>query len=784
MFLETLSSKFQKSEDDELFARVFQSGCSTLELRRPEPSEYGMFVALAEAIQKRVLVADRGDYLELRPRVLSNWPDYRVLSLCAFKFHTPSGISSKLALCQQYRWCRSVPSHDQVIAVSSQRIHRLGESTAFRESRAQNDFYPEENTEWVSLSGAFTQELFNDPLINFAADLFVARKELLRREMTEVVKDFATLETFILHSENDNFIDIKCDLTIESPELRLWMSYLGEAHHDLGVRILNRVMAVCLFGSGVAYAVKRNEQDLTGPLRPVIDYWSKDSLANALRTFHYEKSSEEVSGETQSAEPSRKKRKLNREYKVYWFNIWLEHKDRAQVRQIIYAPWSIKEPYVQAELASADYVVTRTLNTFYGYPKSFDDCKQAYLSDHGRRCIVLWRQLVEEVICNTRRDCFEYFHNWFAFAVQRPLEKTKVAIIMKSQQGVGKGFISQVLNRWYGSNFKALSGTSPDQKFNSFLVNKKVVWIDEMAAVFRDMNVMNSLVTEPFISIERKGIDQTTEVNLANFIGGTNNTPRLPLTTDSRRWCLLSAKPMLDKELVAWRETMRETWTAILEHPEFEDTGAWAILYWYMTRDVSEFIPMFNIPETDDLINCMEYALNQVEAWWRLVLENKVLNPNILAGEKLEIAVYTWQELYNICNDPKEDRTVTGQKKRAMTLHDFKNKLEKVAVYNQEENKIRFRPWPEQYRRWYEIYPKMKIYNMDIRDLEPNPFTVQLLERVKHASIPDIVKGYSHQEKDYLIERLIAKLGRENVTLNESLLKRTDKTDNKDLVEF
>ena len=99
-------------------------------------------------------------------------------------------------------------------------------------------------------------------------------------------KDFATLETFILHSENDNFIDIKCDLTIESPELRLWMSYLGEAHHDLGVRILNRVMAVCLSGSGVAYAVKRNEQDLTGPLRPVIDYWSKDSLANALRTFH------------------------------------------------------------------------------------------------------------------------------------------------------------------------------------------------------------------------------------------------------------------------------------------------------------------------------------------------------------------------------------------------------------------------------------------------------------------------------------------------------------------
>jgi hypothetical protein len=169
------------------------------------------------------------------------------------------------------------------------------------------------------------------------------------------------------------------------------------------------------------------------------------------------------------------------------------------------------------------------------------------------------------MFCSNREEYYNYFHNWLAFVIQKPKEKTKVAIILRSQQGVGKGFISNILKLWYGSNFFSLNGTTPDQKFNSFMHNKKVIWIDEVSVVFRDMNVMNSLITETNIAIERKGVDQTAEVNLANFIGGTNHQLKLPLTTDSRRWFLCSAPEMLDGPLIKWRTHMRGVWNDVLE---------------------------------------------------------------------------------------------------------------------------------------------------------------------------------------------------------------------------
>lgn len=775
-FVKKLAKFFCEASEESPFAEAVLSN-QKFSLRQPLLSEYGEFVALLQTVWTRYCRSVTGDYVGVRVSALPNWPDYTIKPFQETEVERYAATPNLALLIKGSWWVRETTFENQFLLVSTRRISSWSETLlggGYSNNRLRIDLYPQ-------LSGTFTELLFNDPLLHFQSDLYLARKSLLKEEM-ENITDRDSLFRFVHHSENDNFIDTKSPLTIESPELRLWFSWLRESDHDIGVRLLNRIMAVCLFGSGVVYAVKRNEQEQGSTLRPVVDYWTKDSLANALRPLHYKIENQSSS----SAEERPAKRRRVTETVVYWFNVWLDHHERAQVRQVVYAPWNIREPCIQYELASRDYIVTRSLNTFTGYPVTFDYCKEAYLSEHGRRCIDLWRELTDNVICNKRTDCYEYFHNWFSFVVQKPLEKTKVAIIMKSQQGVGKGFISQVLNRWFGVNFKALSGTSPDQKFNSFLINKKIVWIDEMAAVFRDMNVMNSLVTEPYISIERKGIDQTTEANLANFIGGTNNVLKLPLTSDSRRWCLLSAKHMLDAELLAWRQKMRATWTAILEDPEHGDSGAWALMYWYMTRDITGFIPMFQIPETDDLINCMEYDLNQVESWWRLVLENKVLNPSIVAGAPLEHVLYTWQDLYNLCNNPREERTVTGQRKRAMTLRDFKTKLEKVAVLNLEENKVRFRPWPEQYWRWKEINPKIKILNMDIRDLEPNPFVKQLLEQIQAAGsrVPDVVKGYSYQEKDYLIVRLLEKLGRDNVELNESLLKRSDKTNNKDLVLF
>lgn len=792
------------SIERECFAQITWKG-EKVHLRKPLQTEYGIFLASLYTV--------RNDFHEaglsyFKPSLLSEWPAYKIETT---EPSHPYDLTKEPYTVAHLQYGEYVHGSGPVYVVIADRmVDSMADNvdTWKGGSLSVNGFpeflvldvlgYPgrrprSKNAKYMSLCEAFFQA--NHPTIK--KDWLDFRSSYNQKKM-EQIETYEELHQFVFFNESANFIDIKDSLTLENRMFKKWFSLLGEKDDKMAVLLLNRIIATCLFSSGVTYAIKRIE-DRNGVHTPVIDYWSKDSVFNALKPYHYtvvKKASAEEEEEDNSETTGRKRKRRKTEEGgqkniVYWFNVWLNHDLRAQVRSVIYDPWPINNPYCPPELFYDVYEPTRTLNTFYGYPVSFEDCKTCFVSPHGGLCVDLFRELIEDKFSGNKPEFYNFFHNWMAFAVQKPKEKTKVAVIIKSQQGMGKGFLSQILERWFSSNFFSLNGTTPDQKFNSFMYNKKMIWIDEVSAVFRDMNVMNSLITETSISIERKGIDQTTEVNLANFIGGTNHQIKLPLTTDSRRWFLLSAPILTDKELQSWRVKMRETWTAIIDHPQYGDSGVWAILYWYMTRDIENFIPMLSIPDTDDLLNCMEYTLHHVHQWWKDVLEGKTIDHNKFEpGFMIESIKFDWQELFNICYDPQSGRTKTGQAKRSLHLTEFKKQLENVAVFNIVNNqnglpKIVFRPWPEQIRKWVDTYPKIKLLNLDISDLEPNPWTKEFITKITQTKVPLEVKEYTNQEKDYVITSLLKKLKEKGVETEfaPSMYKRKN-SDNKDLLEF
>ena len=116
---------------------------------------------------------------------------------------------------------------------------------------------------------------------------------------------------------------------------------------------------------------------------------------------------------------------------------------------------------------------------------------------------------LREIWCSGDEKMYDYVLNWLSFIVQRPGEKTKVALCLKSEEGAGKGcilkLIEQIVSPEYylaTSNMKYILGN-----FNSIMEGKVLIDLDEASWGGRrsDANALKEKITEEKQEIEKKG---------------------------------------------------------------------------------------------------------------------------------------------------------------------------------------------------------------------------------------------------------------------------------------
>lgn len=639
--------------------------------------------------------------------------------------------------------------------------------------------------------------LFHCDLANLKYGYIDAMDELGKLQL-ETIHDKASLGRYIWTDINKNHIDIQDPINVDSKEITLWLSWLSidptQRDIETGVLILNRVISFCKRNSKTDYAVKLLEKD-SGAAELVIAYWSKDHLKNYMMKFIYYTKSAEKDGEEG---PATKKRKLSdsgsgsgRMKKFHWYDAWMESPYRGECDGKVFAPWSLKNPIKPFRLSGNEYINNRTINEFTGYNFTYEECKAAFMSKHGAKCITYFRELIERVFCGNNAQYYEFVHKWFAFIVQHPDMKTKVAIIIKSQMGAGKGFTGKVLSEFFGKHYYLLSGTSPAQKFNGFLYRKKIIFIDEASAVIGDMAILNSLITEEKVAIETKGVDQRNETNLVEFIGATNEQIRIKVGSDTRRWVIIEAPTMELTELHKWKEHMSKLYDQFFEDKVHGKTGVKALMYYYLNMDIQGFIPFLHAPKTEAIKKCMEYSLSSTIAWWKYTIERRQLEPNREAGAPLDDTFYTWNGLFNKCRTDSNFEQVYGGRKFILTEGQFKSDLESIAVINyfQTGKEFKFRPWKEQCTRWSKVYPDIPLctaFNTsDIQDV----FTQAQVEKMEKCTPIPGISTYSDKEKDYIITRLTKQLEEKDpntkIVFNTSFYSRKpSELTNKDIIEF
>ena len=219
----------------------------------------------------------------------------------------------------------------------------------------------------------------------------------------------------------------------------------------------------------------------------------------------------------------------------------------------------------------------------------------------------LLRHHVEKVISGGNVEYSTYLLDWLAFIIQRPGEMTKVAVVLRGGQGVGKSLLGRVMRKIAGQHGLLINAPSHlVGHFNAQL--RDVVFLDCAEALFagnREADaVLKSLVTDDAVAIEAKGRDVVSAPNHLNLIFTSNADWVVPASADSRRYFVLDVENDRAQDKSYFDPLFAE----------LESGGIEAFMHHLMGRDLSQFSPTV-FPKTKALLDQREHSVSGAAAW-------------------------------------------------------------------------------------------------------------------------------------------------------------------------
>lgn len=157
-----------------------------------------------------------------------------------------------------------------------------------------------------------------------------------------------------------------------------------------------------------------------------------------------------------------------------------------------------------------------------------------------------WSLLKEHIFDNVANGDVEmgdWLMNWMALSVQQPADLIGTAPVLKGAPGTGKSFLAKMFARLWTPH--EITITHQDQvagKFNSFLMGKRFVFIDEggFGDDRRSAGTLKTRLTEGKIMLERKGVDAIRIENRMIFMVASNEDAIIPADLGDRRWMMFT----------------------------------------------------------------------------------------------------------------------------------------------------------------------------------------------------------------------------------------------------
>jgi hypothetical protein len=239
----------------------------------------------------------------------------------------------------------------------------------------------------------------------------------------------------------------------------------------------------------------------------------------------------------------------------------------------------------------------------------------------------LMQQHVRCIICRQSETLFNYVLDWMADVVQRPAKVSEVSVVMRGDEGSGKGILARALCRLFGkhglhiSNARHLVGN-----FNSHLADCVFLFADEafFAGDKQHTGVLKALVSEPMLMIEAKYKNAVQWPNFVHLMQASNADWVVPASLRSRRWLMLD---------VSSERIGDHAYFAAIQ-AEMEAGGYAAMLHDLLNRDLSKS-NLRAIPPTSALQDQRTQSLDTHFAWWLACLHRGYVFTSKLGLEDL-----------------------------------------------------------------------------------------------------------------------------------------------------
>ena len=290
------------------------------------------------------------------------------------------------------------------------------------------------------------------------------------------------------------------------------------------------------------------------------------------------------------------------------FKAWMESKNRRQYRGVEFAPQGAPKGYYNL------WRGFKYANSEMGIAEATERCK-------------LFRSHVNEVICDGNEDHQRYMWAWLAHMIQKPEDKPGVAVVLRGEEGTGKGsFVSPFMSMLGKHGLSVANRQHYFSNFNGATEGKVLIYLDEAvwAGSKQDESILKSQITERTQVIERKGFESYSVHSCSRFIMSSNEDWVIPAGKDARRFFVLDVSSKHKQDTQGYFKALNE---------EFDNGGDEA-LYVYLKHYDFSGVNIREAPQTKALMEQKILSLNSVQQWWYDIISEGVYPRSEIEDER------------------------------------------------------------------------------------------------------------------------------------------------------
>lgn len=200
----------------------------------------------------------------------------------------------------------------------------------------------------------------------------------------------------------------------------------------------------------------------------------------------------------------------------------------------------------------------------------------------------------------------EYVLKWCAWAIQNPGRPAGTVLVLRGEEGTGKGTFVDALLGIFGQHGRAVQRLDDlTGKFNAHLHDCSLLFCDE-AICGSDKaqdGPLKALITEPKIPVERKGFDKSFFDNCLHIIMASNSFWVVPAGPTARRYVVLDVSNCRMGDEAYFNSL----------YDQIEHGGLSAMLYDLQQMDLGDWKPSRERPKTEALAEQQMESLRGAE---------------------------------------------------------------------------------------------------------------------------------------------------------------------------